>query len=146
MRKLNQHSTEGKRAPEARTQTEIDAENPIVVGNASLPFNDEAPEAAAIKFAATYEETLAIIAIVTRAAELGLPWIDSQTAMDLDACHSNGCPMDFDALLRAPEMDFTHDLAGIAKYLNRETGRLENCFWPRYALSDARKAAGGAQP
>ena len=53
--------------------------------------------------------------------------------MDLDACHNNGCPLDLDALLAAPEFDFIHDTMGIREHINRETGKLEHCFLPRYA-------------
>ena len=53
--------------------------------------------------------------------------------MDLDVCHSNGCPLDFAKLLNAPKYDFTHDLAGIHRHINRSTGALEDCFLPRTA-------------
>jgi Family of unknown function (DUF6874) len=51
--------------------------------------------------------------------------------MDLTACHANGCPMDFAKLLAAPDFDFIHDVAGIRRHINRETGQIENCFMPR---------------
>lgn len=54
--------------------------------------------------------------------------------LDLKACHSNGCPLDLDELLAAPrDSDVAHDVAGIGRYLNRETGKLEGGFTPRYA-------------
>ena len=53
--------------------------------------------------------------------------------MDLTACHANGNPMDFDGLLHADRFHFLHDLWGIKRHLNRETGKLENCFLPRYS-------------
>lgn len=52
-------------------------------------------------------------------------------AMDLTACHANGCPMDFAKLLAADDFNFAHDLFGIRRHLNRETGELEHCFLPR---------------
>lgn len=58
--------------------------------------------------------------------------------LDLKACHSNGCPLDLDALLAAPrDSDVVHDVAGIGRYLNRETGKLEEEFTPRYARGGA---------
>lgn len=60
---------------------------------------------------------------------------DRQTlVMDLNACHSNGCPLDFEGLLEASHGEFAHDIWGIRSNINRETGKLENHFIPRYAL------------
>lgn len=56
------------------------------------------------------------------------------TMMDLEACHCNGCPLDLISLLEAAgDADLAHDVAGITRHLNRETGRLEDYFRPRYA-------------
>jgi hypothetical protein len=51
--------------------------------------------------------------------------------MDLNACHSNGCPLNFARMLDAPEFDFFHDIYGINRHLDRETGALKDCFSPR---------------
>ena len=56
--------------------------------------------------------------------------------MDLCATHANGCPMDFRKLLDAPDFDFLHDIAGIRRHMNRETGQLENAFLPRCHLQE----------
>jgi hypothetical protein len=53
--------------------------------------------------------------------------------MDLDTVHSNGCPLRLDDLLIADEGNFAHDITGISAHLNRRTGRLEDCFEPRFA-------------
>lgn len=54
--------------------------------------------------------------------------------MDLEACHCNACPLDLAALLMAlRDIDFIHDVAGISRHLNRDTGQLEDYFRPRYA-------------
>jgi hypothetical protein len=58
------------------------------------------------------------------------------TYMDLTACHANGCPLDLQALLDAADInqfDFTHDILGIRQHLDRQTGKLKDCFVPRYA-------------
>lgn len=54
--------------------------------------------------------------------------------MDVTACHANGCPLDLEKLLHADAFNFSHDVFGIARYINRNTGKLENCFVPRCAL------------
>ncbi len=57
--------------------------------------------------------------------------------MDLNACHSNGCPLDFQGLLEAGKYEFSHDIYGIRKAISRDTGKLtEDVFMPRYALSN----------
>lgn len=53
--------------------------------------------------------------------------------MDIDACHSNGCPLKLYDLLNADKENFAHDVFGIRANINRQTGQLENCFVPRYA-------------
>jgi hypothetical protein len=51
--------------------------------------------------------------------------------MDIDAAHSNGTPLDFDKLLAFDDFNFWHDINGIQRHINRETGKIENCFSPR---------------
>jgi hypothetical protein len=51
--------------------------------------------------------------------------------MDLEAVH-NGCPLDLPALIRASDIHFAHDVAGIRAYLDRDTGRLMDHFTPRF--------------
>ena len=53
--------------------------------------------------------------------------------LDISAVHSNGCPLKLAELLNAKDSDFFHDVFGIRKNLNRETGKLENDFLPRFA-------------
>jgi len=53
--------------------------------------------------------------------------------MDIEACHTNGCPLKLDALLAADDFNFSHDILGIRRYLDRDTGRLTNHFLPRFA-------------
>jgi hypothetical protein len=40
--------------------------------------------------------------------------------------------LDIIALSKCGGDDFTHDILGIQKHLNRETGELEDCFIPRF--------------
>ena len=56
--------------------------------------------------------------------------------MDITACHANGCPLNLSRLLRANKLDFSHDVLGISRFINRETGKMpEGIFWPRHAMS-----------
>lgn len=57
--------------------------------------------------------------------------------MDLSATHASGCPLKLDELLNANDSDFGHDIHGIRRHINRETGRLEGCFLPRFADTKA---------
>lgn len=76
-----------------------------------------------------------IIKIVVRAASLmSLESFGNDrltTAMDISACHI-GCPLDLAGLLAADRFNFVHDVAGIIRHINRETGKLEH-FCPRFA-------------
>jgi hypothetical protein len=49
-----------------------------------------------------------------------------------DGCNGNN-PIDLDALAKADDFNFIHDVAGIVRHLDRATGRLTDCFVPRFA-------------
>ena len=53
--------------------------------------------------------------------------------MDITAVHANGCPLKLEALLNADNFNFAHDVFGIERHLDRTTGKLLDCFLPRYA-------------
>ncbi len=73
---------------------------------------------------------------LTHAREyLSYPAIDCE--MDLIACHMNGMPLKLEEMLAMPEGDFVHDVWGILKHINRQTGQIENCFVPRCYNSKA---------
>lgn len=58
----------------------------------------------------------------------------SDMVMDIVATHVNGCSLRLDELLRANEFEFTHDVFGIRRHLDRRTGKLGDCFTPRFAI------------
>lgn len=92
-----------------------------------------------VKFAATKFEATLIARIVTRAfdeiAELRRYGYDRMSlTMDIEACHSNGNPIRLDDLLKADKFNFAHDVIGIVNNLDRNSGKLINCFSPRYSL------------
>lgn len=94
---------------------------------------------------APYETDL-IWKIAKRASELfgqlGKPahYAVLDAEMDLAACVANGCPLRLADLLKADDANFAHDTFGIRANLNRDTGRLENCFSPRYSVPAKIKA------
>jgi len=93
-----------------------------------------------ISFKTTKPEFRTIAKIADRATAMGLqyePQIEypsTDAAMDITAVHANGCRLKLDDLLAADPFDFAHDVFGIRRHLNRETGQLENFFTPRYAV------------
>lgn len=54
--------------------------------------------------------------------------------MDITAAHCNGNKLRLRDLLEADDFNFFHDIYGIAKHLNRTTGKLEGWFRPRFLL------------
>lgn len=54
-------------------------------------------------------------------------------SIDIEKTHEE-TPLDLLALLTARTLDFAHDVHGISNHMNRETGKIENSFLPRYAI------------
>jgi len=52
--------------------------------------------------------------------------------MDISAAHINS-PLRLRDLLESDEFNFIHDVLGINKHINRKTGRMNDCFFPRYS-------------
>lgn len=90
-----------------------------------------------VKFAATLDELALIRKIVERVAKLypDNPLDVQSSIMDMDACHSNGCPLD---LVRMAgwerDLDLIHDVYGIRNTLDRSTGKIVGLFHPRFAV------------
>ena len=85
-----------------------------------------------VSFDSSVEDASLIDKIVDRVAEVSKCGISaSDTTMDL-LCVHNSYPLDLKGLLESRDFDLLHDVFGIAKHLNRETGELMNCFLPRY--------------
>jgi len=94
-----------------------------------------------ISFDVGMEEFDIICEIADRAIELmegfgHTPPEKMTLVMDLSATHANGCPLKLRELLDAERGTFAHDVGGIIKHINRETGQLEDCFVPRLARSN----------
>lgn len=63
------------------------------------------------------------------------------TTMDLTACHANGCPLDLAKLAVADNFNLAHDVFGIARHLDRKTGKLRDYFDPRCSMPETAEAA-----
>lgn len=93
-----------------------------------------------MKFSTTKSDFQLIAAVAHRAVAMatatgfGYPYQDAM--MDLDAVHSNGCPLDLAKLAGFDEFNFAHDVFGIRRHLDRATGKLGDCFVPRCAAKD----------
>lgn len=81
----------------------------------------------------TRAEMEMIARIAHRARALGDEREHFNIAMDIDATHSYGMPLNLRVLYGFSNFDFMHDICGIASHLNRETYKLENHFVPRSA-------------
>jgi hypothetical protein len=91
-----------------------------------------------IKWTTNKEEMEIEAKIADRATEMAYQYNFSYVEkldiiMDLDACHNNGCPLKLQELLDADDTNFAHDVFGIRSNISRYSGKLENCFLPRYS-------------
>ncbi|MFC5509293.1 hypothetical protein [Bosea massiliensis] len=94
-----------------------------------------------ISFTTTRREHDTVMKIIDRAEKAGLVRSSDDRmsiSMDLCATHANGCPMDFDRMLAADDFNFAHDYCGIARHLDRRTGKLGGMFRPRFAKAEVR--------
>lgn len=62
-------------------------------------------------------------------------------AMDVEATHCNGNPLRLADLLAADGFSFLHDMTGICRHLDRDTGQLNNHFLPRFSAPTQADAA-----
>ena len=56
--------------------------------------------------------------------------------IDITACHITFCKLDLQKLLNADDFNFAHDTVGIRNNIDRDTGKLLNCFVPRTAMNE----------
>jgi len=84
----------------------------------------------------TRDEILRINSIAKMACYLD-PLLDLLSVqMDLEACHTHGCPLDLERLHNADQVNLMHDIAGISRHLDRDTGQLGGNFLPRFARQE----------
>lgn len=58
-------------------------------------------------------------------------WDKMTICMDLWLCIEGGCDLDLEGMTTCRLPDLIHDIWGINLNLDRQTGKLENCFSPR---------------
>lgn len=87
-----------------------------------------------VSFDVSAEDDRIITDIAKRAVNVfpDLDYVYMNVSMDIAATHANGTPLKLKELLAADDFNFAHDVAGIRNNLNRESGKLENCFLPRF--------------
>lgn len=90
-----------------------------------------------VSFDVSREESLLIDKIARRgvlfAAERGSRVKFMDLCMDICAAHANGNPLRLQELLDADDVNFGHDVFGIRRYIDRNTGKLVDCFVPRFS-------------
>lgn len=98
-----------------------------------------------IRWNAKKSDVLLVQAIANRAVatakRLRINYDRTDSEMDLLAVHLNGCRLDLKKLLQTDDFNFNHDVFGIRRHLDRETGQLKDCFLPRSAAPEQKKHA-----
>lgn len=83
-----------------------------------------------------------ITAIANRAVEIAEKQIVGGQAVkvkpitfmiDLATVHTGTCPLRLDEMMKADDFNLAHDVFGINRHLNHDTGELQDCFIPRFA-------------
>lgn len=91
----------------------------------------------AINWSVSKPDALLINQIAHRAFALakehGINYPFQDIEMDLTAVHLNGCRLKLADLAAAPAHDFSHDIVGICRHIDRKTGKFQHFFLPRYA-------------
>ena len=71
---------------------------------------------------------------VAIATDAGVDYDIVTALMDITACHCNGCPLKLAELEKADDGNFSHDIFGIRRHIDRRTGELGDCFLPRFSV------------
>lgn len=90
---------------------------------------------APIDFTHNLHDTRAISAIAERAWSYVNDFYRHklELTMDITAAHK-ACPLDLDAMSTTADIgQMLHDVCGIYRHLDRDTGKLTGCFLPRFA-------------
>lgn len=97
-----------------------------------------------INFDTSKNERMIISKIARRAVllakEAGISYDTIDAEMDISAVHCNGCQLRLKDLLDADDFNFSHDVFGVRRHINRETGKLEDCFSPRFSVPENQAA------
>lgn len=72
------------------------------------------------------------LGIVNRACSNNNNYDPIELEMDITAAHIAN-PLTLEKLLHADDFNFLHDVSGIHRHIDRETGEMNNCFRPRFS-------------
>ncbi|MGR3177814.1 MAG: DUF6874 family protein [Candidatus Anammoxibacter sp.] len=84
-----------------------------------------------INFNTTKADQKLITKIAQRAVKLNPDYDFMDASMDVSAVHLNDCKLDLKKFIGFDDFNFGHDAFGIARHIDRNTGKLQNCFLPR---------------
>lgn len=89
-----------------------------------------------------FSSRLSIVAkIADRAGSSLIKAAGGRTSFMMDMLAADGVngnsPIDFDGLLNADEFNFLHDVCGITRHMDRETGKIGGFFSPRFSRQKA---------
>lgn len=91
-----------------------------------------------IKFNSSKKDFALIEIVVNRAVSKDKLLDAKDLTMTIEAVHCNGNKLDLPRLLAADDFNFTHDIYGMLRHVNRRTGKLEHCFVPRFSARPKR--------
>ena len=98
--------------------------------------------AGTVSFDVSRKDAKLIHEIAKRAVRLarrdGVHYDFMDADMDLTATHANGNPLRLADLLAADDGNFGHDVFGIRRHLDRNTGKLGGYFLPRFSKQGGR--------
>lgn len=93
-----------------------------------------------LKFTTTHGERELIEQIAARAVQMmkahrHAKEMRTRTEVEMDLCatHASGNPLRLADLLAANDFNFAHDVFGIERHLDRDTGQLLDFFSPRFS-------------
>jgi len=86
-----------------------------------------------INWTISKEDAAIVRKIAERAVKAEPALFMGDVVMDITATHANGCPLNLAKMLLFDDFNFNHDLYGIHRHLDRNTGELTRCFLPRCA-------------
>ena len=73
-----------------------------------------------------------VLKIVARALKMKLILKKEKVDLDMDiSAVQIKNKLNLQKLLGFPDFDFAHDVCGMQRHIDRETGELKNCFCPR---------------
>lgn len=82
---------------------------------------------------ASRDDVLTINRIAKRALAIDHRLDLLQLQMDLEGCHVSGCQLDLTRMESGANADLMHDVYGIRRHIDRDTGELCDNFLPRFA-------------